>query len=399
MEIINCYNIPGRTRIKSRRSPGFLKLSKSPSYSLSRVSTKSFFNSDRKVSLRSVLLNFNGRLIIFSKRIKSLAKFSWIIPAVLLLALLPVSGFKIWSFFESSVNTSKINLDTKNAENPLDEMMFNFAFDKDSCIDSEGNIVSVNGESIAKTVSFKDPVSFQTYTVKAGDTLGGVSLKFGLSNVSTLISINNISNVRTLYVGQKLTVPSVDGLYHTVAANENLQIIAAKYKAALTDIIDVNDLSSETLQKGQKLFIPGAKLSTESLQKALGEIFAKPLKNSYRLTSRFGARKDPITGVASYHKGIDMACSTGTPIFASKSGTVVYTGWSSIYGYHVIIKHSDGYQTLYGHMSKITSKKGQSVNQDTKIGLVGNTGYSTGSHLHFTVYKNSVPIDPFTVLK
>ena len=94
-----------------------------------------------------------------------------------------------------------------------------------------------------------------------------------------------------------------------------------------------------------------------------------------------------------------MACATGTPIYASKSGTVMFTGWSSIYGYHVILKHSDGYQTLYGHMSKIIAKKGQTVNQDTKIGLVGNTGYSTGSHLHFTVYKNSVPVDPFTVLK
>lgn len=346
-----------------------------------------------------MLLNFNGRMIIFSKRLKAVSKYSWMIPAALFVAFLPVFGFKTWSFFENSANTSKINLDSKGMEDPLDEMMFNFAFDKDSCIDSEGNIVSVDGEVVEKNISFKDPVTFQSYAVKSGDTLGGISLKFGLSNVSTLISINNISNVRTLYVGQKLTVPSVDGMYHTVAANENLQTLAAKYKVSLADIVDVNDLSSETLQKGQKLFIPGAKLSAESLQKALGEIFAKPLKIRYRLTSRFGARKDPITGVSSYHKGIDMACATGTPIYASKSGTVLFTGWSSLYGYHVILKHADGYQTLYGHMSKIIAKKGQTVNQDTKIGLVGNTGYSTGPHLHFTVFKNSVPVDPFTVLK
>lgn len=397
MEIINCCNGADRIRIKSVRAPRILKITKPSSYSYSRVSAKSFFNSTRKVSLRSAFLNFNGRMIILSKRIKSIAKFSWLIPAFLVLVLLPAFGFKVWSIFENSADTSKISLGS--TADPLDELMFNFAFDKDSCIDSEGNIVSLNGETVAKASSFKEPVSFQTYVVKSGDTLGGISLKFGLSNISTLISINSISNARALYVGQKLTVPSVDGLYHIVASNETLESISAKYKVSLTDIIDVNDLSSETLQKGQKLYIPGAKLSSESIQKALGEIFAKPLKIRYRLTSRFGPRKDPITGVSSYHKGIDMACATGTPIYASKSGTVMFTGWSSIYGYHVILKHSDGYQTLYGHMSKIIAKKGQTVNQDTKIGLVGNTGYSTGSHLHFTVYKNSVPIDPFTVLK
>ncbi|MCR5081251.1 MAG: peptidoglycan DD-metalloendopeptidase family protein [Treponema sp.] len=397
MEIINCCNGADRIRIKSVRVPRVLKITKPSSYSYSRVSAKSFFNSTRKVSLRSAFLNFNGRMIILSKRIKSVAKFSWLIPAFLVLVLLPAFGFKVWSIFENSADTSKISLGS--TADPLDELMFNFAFDKDSCIDSEGNIVSLTGETVAKASSFKEPVSFQTYIVKSGDTLGGISLKFGLSNISTLISINSISNARALYVGQKLTVPSVDGLYHIVASNETLESISAKYKVSLTDIIDVNDLSSETLQKGQKLYIPGAKLSSESIQKALGEIFAKPIKIRYRLTSKFGPRKDPITGVSSYHKGIDLACATGTPIYASKSGTVMFTGWSSVYGYHVILKHSDGYQTLYGHMSKIIAKKGQTVNQDTKIGLVGNTGYSTGPHLHFTVYKNSVPIDPFTVLK
>ena len=72
-------------------------------------------------------------------------------------------------------------------------------------------------------------------------------------------------------------------------------------------MLDINDLSSENLQEGQKIFIPGARLDSNSLRKAMGELFANPLKIRYRLTSRFGSRADPFTGVASHHTGIDMA--------------------------------------------------------------------------------------------
>ena len=81
------------------------------------------------------------------------------------------------------------------------------------------------------------------------------------------------------------------------------------------------------------------------------------------------------------------------------SGTVVYSGWSNVFGNYVIINHGNGYQSLYGHMAKITVKKGQSVDQTSKIGLVGSTGYSTGPHLHFTVYKNGKLVDPLSLLK
>ena len=94
-----------------------------------------------------------------------------------------------------------------------------------------------------------------------------------------------------------------------------------------------------------------------------------------------------------------MACPTGTPIYASMSGTVQVAGWHNSYGNYVIIKHKDGYQTLYGHMSKILTTKGEKVTQGQKIGLVGSTGYSTGPHLHFTVYKNGTLVDPLTLLK
>ena len=95
-----------------------------------------------------------------------------------------------------------------------------------------------------------------------------------------------------------------------------------------------------------------------------------------------------------------MACPTGTPIQAAMSGRIMKVGnMHRIYGNYVIIDHGNGYQTLYAHMSKVLVAKGQWVSQGTRIGLVGSTGYSTGPHLHFTVYKNGKLVDPMTILK
>ncbi|MBE6354369.1 M23 family metallopeptidase [Treponema sp.] len=279
----------------------------------------------------------------------------------------------------------------------IDRMMSEFA--DSSYFDNEGNIFDADGISSVQTAAVRDHVTYQTYTVKSGESVSSISRKFGLSNISTLIAVNGITNVRSLRAGQKLKVPSSDGLIHTVQKGETLAGLSVKYSVTVEDILDVNELESEVLSVGESLFIPGAKLDSVTLQRAMGELFTKPIRASWRLTSRFGLRPDPFTGVKSRHSGIDMACPTGTAIYSALSGKVSFTGYSSIYGNYVIISHYDGYQTLYGHMSKISCKKGQSVTQDTKIGLVGNTGYSTGPHLHFSVYKNGKLIDPLTLIK
>ena len=281
----------------------------------------------------------------------------------------------------------------------LDTAMFAFAMDKGAYFDSEGNVVGEDGTSLPLNVSFKEPVSFQTYKVKSGDTISGISQKFGLSNISTLIAVNGIGNARTIRQGQTLTIPSMDGLMHKASGTETLEGLSVRYNVTVEDLLDVNNLESTTLSAGQNVFIPGAKLDNETLRRSMGEVFSWPITASWRLTSRFGRRADPFTGVASNHSGIDMACPTGTPIKAAMSGSVVVAGYSNIYGNYVIVKHIDGYQTLYGHMSKITTKKGQYVAQGEQIGLVGSTGYSTGPHLHFSVYKNGKLVDPLTVLK
>ncbi len=123
--------------------------------------------------------------------------------------------------------------------------------------------------------------------------------------------------------------------------------------------------------------------------------YIKPISGG-RLTSRFGRR--PTRGASTNHKGVDWATPTGTAVFASCGGTVAKAGWGSGYGYVVYINHPDGRQTRYGHLSKVLVSPGQTVSQGQKIALSGNTGISTGPHLHFEILINGSQVDPFAYM-
>ena len=125
--------------------------------------------------------------------------------------------------------------------------------------------------------------------------------------------------------------------------------------------------------------------------------YIKPIAGG-RLSSGFGRRNRPTRGASSYHKGIDWATPTGTAVNASCGGTVARAGWGSGYGYVVYINHPDGRQTRYGHLSKVLVSAGQTVTQGQKIALSGNTGVSTGPHLHFEILINGTQVNPFDYL-
>lgn len=122
---------------------------------------------------------------------------------------------------------------------------------------------------------------------------------------------------------------------------------------------------------------------------------------NFRFTSGFGVRKDPFTGRSAGHNGLDMAAPKGTTIMAAAAGIVTYAGYYNGFGNTVIIKHNDELTTLYGHIREggIKVSVGQQVQKGQKIAEVGSTGRSTGNHLHFTVYKNDVAVDPLPYLK
>ena len=326
--------------------------------------------------------------------LKKAGSLLWLIPLFAAIAFVPFGANKAFEFFESRANPLSLKNEAVDEMAFLSEAMSKFALNSFDMIDDDGN---VGGASAASLIQQK--VSYQKYKVKDGETIGGITRKFGLKNISTIIAVNGIQNVRQVYSGQTLVIPSCDGMTVKVKAGNSIQGISAKYGAAVEDILDANDLDSMELAVGQELFIPGAKLDRETLRRAMGEVWSIPLKIKWRLTSKCGWRGDPFTGVKQYHPGIDMACPSGSPIYAALGGKVLQAGFSRIYGNYVIIDHGNGYQTLYGHMSKTITATGARVQQGDKIGLVGSTGYSTGPHLHWTVYKNGKVVDPLTLVK
>ncbi|WP_282629850.1 M23 family metallopeptidase [Empedobacter sedimenti] len=122
----------------------------------------------------------------------------------------------------------------------------------------------------------------------------------------------------------------------------------------------------------------------------------KPVADKYvsRLASGYGSRFHPILKVNKMHKGLDFAASTGTPIYATGDGSVKVSEFNSGYGNMVVLKHGNGYESLYAHMSRAKVRSGQKVKRGDVIGYVGTTGLSTGAHLHYEIHKNGEPVDP-----
>jgi len=235
----------------------------------------------------------------------------------------------------------------------------------------------------------------QTYTLKKGDMLSTVAKQFNLA-LGTLISFNNIRNVRHVGNGTTLVVPNTDGVLYTAVTGDSLSGIARTSKIPYEKILESNSLSTPVITPGQKIFLPGATLSTWDLKQASGELFIYPVRGY--ITSRFGTRRDPFTGARTFHNGIDLANSLGTPVRASMAGTVTDTGYSSSYGNYIVINHEGGFQTLYGHLRAFDVKVGQYVDQGQLIGQMGSTGYSTGSHTHFSIFKWHHALNPLNYL-
>jgi len=236
----------------------------------------------------------------------------------------------------------------------------------------------------------------KTYTVKKGDSLFGIARRFNIS-IDTVISANGLKNAYYLGIGTKLKVPNISGVYYRVRKGDSLSSIASRYKTDINKIADINDLPSSVIHVGDVLFVPGGTLTSWERASALGNLFKKPTTG--RLTSRMGFRKDPFTGKRAYHVGIDIANRRGTPVYAAQSGVVVYTGYRGNYGRTIIIRHPQGYVTIYAHLDKIYVKRSQRVQQGNKIATIGNTGRSTGPHLHFEIHQYNKLLDPLKILR
>ncbi len=200
------------------------------------------------------------------------------------------------------------------------------------------------------------------YTVQIGDTISGIGSKFGLKIASIRLA-NNISDVDSIKPGQVLNIPAQD------ASEKALKAAADRQKAS-------QELAQTTTNK---------KVITSAPQKGYGLIV--PIRHN-------GISRGLVGG----HTGIDYRANVGTPIAAAADGVVTIaanSGWNGGYGDTVLISHAGGMTTRYGHMSSVQVRAGQRVTQGQQIGLSGNTGRSTGPHLHFELRVNGAARNPF----
>jgi murein DD-endopeptidase MepM/ murein hydrolase activator NlpD len=260
----------------------------------------------------------------------------------------------------------------------------------------ESGIIAAKPPDTGIPLDLTETFTWHTYRVKRGDTVSGIALNFSIS-LGAVIASNGISNAHSLREGQVLRIPNMDGLPYTVKERDTLSDISRSIGVPLEAILDANDIQSDLISAGMTLFIPGARMRNEDLKLALGELFVYPLRGA-RLSSPFGWRNDPFTGVRRYHAAIDLSAPQGTPIKAAMDGVVSVVGYDNNLGNFIIISHSGGFQTSYAHLHTSSARKGDQVRQGTQIGTVGSTGYSTGPHLHFAIYKNGRAVNPLDLL-
>ena len=268
----------------------------------------------------------------------------------------------------------------------------------------------------------KEKETSKIYVVESGDTIGLVAQKNGLS-VDELLEMNSstLENENSmLHVGDELKVTSPEPELSILKTEEKY---FADYYDAEVQYIDNDDwytTEQKVLQepeKGYRKMIADITYKNDEqvrvdivyeniVKEAIPKIVERGTKTpptyiypvSGRVSSSFGRRKAPKKGASTYHKGMDFAVPTGTAIRATSGGVVTKAGWGSGYGYVVYIRHPDGKESRYGHCSKVLVKAGQSVKQGEKIALSGNTGISTGPHLHFEILVGGSQVNPLKYL-
>ena len=305
-----------------------------------------------------------------------------------------LTGTVVFANHISSIENGQGGHDLKNrpdlTEDVLDEIS--------ELEEGESNLVVQETENdiiVQEPVNDAYNLSYFSYRIRPGDIIGKIAEKFDITQ-DAIISVNNVRNSRTIQPNEYLKIPTMPGILYTVKKNgETIEAIAKKYEVDAEKCAGVNHTEiTASLNKDSTIFVPDAALSFAERAEINGDLFRKPIRARWYRSSRFGWRANPFTGARSYHSGVDMACPTGTNIYAAMAGKVTATGYNSTYGNYVIIAHHSGYKTLYGHMSAILCHKGSYVTQDSRIGRVGSTGMSTGPHLHFTVFKNNKQVNP-----
>lgn len=256
----------------------------------------------------------------------------------------------------------------------------------------------------------------ETYIVKEGDTIGSIAKDFDI-NAGTILWSNNMTERQYIRPGDSLKIPPVSGVLVTIKKGDTVAKLAQRYQGSADEIRDFNKIADETtLALGTELMIPGGtppvpslSISSRSGEKASG---SRSLTNTKKpadanvatlATTKF-LWPTPGRVITQYygwkHTGVDIDGDFTSPLYASYDGVVEKAGWNSGgYGLQVLIKHPNGMVTRYAHASKLFVKVGDVVKRGEVIAMMGSTGRSTGSHLHFEVYVGGKRTNPLIYIK
>ena len=266
-------------------------------------------------------------------------------------------------------------------------------------------IVSYNPyeNALETVISIKPRSTIEDYLVKGGDTLETIAKRFGVS-VDTVKWANDLKG-DIIKPGQILKIPPITGVVHKAASGDTIYTVAKKYKTEAQNIVnfpfnDFSDLDTFALAAGQTLYVPGGVIEDKPIYQP--SKFIAQIQTGVRGSSNFiwpttgSITQDPTW----YHMALDIANAGAPAVVAADAGTITYAGclnWGD--GCHVIIDHGNGYQTLYAHLSSYIPNTGDPISQGAQIGVMGSTGRSTGTHLHFEVRSNGALLNPWNFLK
>jgi len=231
------------------------------------------------------------------------------------------------------------------------------------------------------------------YVVRSGDSLSQIADMFGVTS-DTIRWANDMKKGAAIQPGQTLVILPISGVRHIVAKGETLASIAKTYGGDIDEITEYNGFSSATLAVGDTVIIPDGEIAAPATVKTSStkKVASSSSKTSTSASSG-GYYMRPVSGGVKTqgihgYNAIDIGIPVGTPIMASASGKVIIaraSGWNGGYGGYVVVQHDNGTQTLYAHVSSVTVSVGQSVVKGQVVAYSGNTGKSTGPHLHFEI--------------
>lgn len=323
----------------------------------------------------------------------------WVFAALLILMLAPQAARAGIMSFVSDILVNKQGsvLKADTVQNMALLEAFNnpdFANSIDTQIVDSSSLLANSGPAggaadvASSTPATGDKIS--VYAVRSGDTLSGIANMFGVS-VNTVMWANDLKKGASIKEGDTLVILPINGIKYTVKKGDTLSSIAKKYGGDGEGIMAFNNLDSDKgLQAGDEIIIPDGEATAPSTAvPAKGgknpAVDSRPNYAGYYAWPVKGGRKSQ--GMHG-NNGIDIAAPSGTSALAAAGGSVILArdgGYNGGYGSYVVIKHPNGTQTLYAHLSSVSVSSGQTVEKGQTIGGVGNTGRSTGNHLHFEV--------------